>query len=237
MRNVLVTGATRGLGKELATRLVDDGYKVIGTGRNKTPPTDWPTNPRFVYASLDLAEHHTFHPFILELQKAHGPLYGLVNNAAIGVVGVLATMPETEIGTVLNTNLTGTILLTKYAVRSMLLNEEGRVLNIASIVASNGFKGYSVYAATKAGLLGFSQSLAREIGPARITVNCISPGFMSTDMTSEIDDSHLERIRKRSPLDKLATPQDVANIASLLMSKESDSITGENITVDAGGSL
>ena len=237
MRNVLVTGATRGLGKELASRLVDEGYRIIGTGRGKEPPKDWPTNPQLIYASLDLAEHDSFHSFMLELQETHGPLYGLVNNAAIGVVGVLATMHESDICKVLNTNLTGTILLTKYAVRSMLLNGEGRVLNMASIVANTGFKGYSVYAATKAGLLGFSQSLAREVGPAKITVNCVSPGFMDTDMTSEINAADLDRIRRRSPLGDLATPQDVAHIVSLLMSKESARITGENIIIDAGASL
>ncbi|MFT4641380.1 MAG: 3-oxoacyl-[acyl-carrier protein] reductase [Verrucomicrobiales bacterium] len=236
MQNVLVTGATRGLGQMLALRLVDEGYRVIGTGRGNTPPSDWPALEKLIYASLDL-EDTDFHSFILNLQETHGPLYALVNNAASGLGRVLATMHESEITKLVAVNLTSTILLTKYAIRSMLLQETGRVVNVASVIATTGFKGLSVYGATKAGLLGFTQSLAREVGAAGITVNSVSPGFMETEMTSGMGSADLERIRRRSPMKRLITPNDVAGVIKLLLSEEGANITGVDIKIDAGSSV
>ena len=236
MQNVLVTGATRGLGQMLALRLVDEGYRVIGTGRGNTPPSDWPALEKLIYASLDL-EDTDFHSFILNLQESHGPLYALVNNAASGLGRVLATMHESEITKLVAVNLTSTILLTKDAIRSMLLQETGRVVNVASVIATTGFKGLSVYGATKAGLLGFTQSLAREVGAAGITVNSVSPGFMETEMTSGMGSADLERIRRRSPMKRLITPNDVAGVIKLLLSEEGANITGVDIKIDAGSSV
>ncbi|MGY8689340.1 MAG: SDR family NAD(P)-dependent oxidoreductase, partial [Verrucomicrobiales bacterium] len=132
---------------------------------------------------------------------------------------------------------TSTILLTKYAIRSMLLQETGRVVNVASVIATTGFKGLSVYGATKAGLLGFTQSLAREVGAAGITVNSVSPGFMETEMTSGMGSADLERIRRRSPMKRLITPNDVAGVIKLLLSEEGANITGVDIKIDAGSSV
>ena len=116
----------------------------------------------------------------------------------------------------------------------MLSAREGRIINIASIIATTGFTGLSVYAATKAGLIGFTKSLAREIGKGGITVNCVSPGFMETEMTENIDPEKLDSIRRRSPLGKFATATDVANAVAFLLSDTASSITGTNLTVDAG---
>jgi 3-oxoacyl-[acyl-carrier protein] reductase len=186
---------------------------------------------------LELGNWQNHHEFVLSLDKEFGALYGIVNNAAIGLDGVLATMHETEIDNLINVNVTGTIILTKYAVRSMLRKREGRIVNIASIIASTGFNGLSVYGASKSALLGFTRSLARELGKANITVNSVSPGYMETEMTAGIKEADLERIKKRSPLGRLASTKEVARVVSLLLSPEGSGMTGIDIKVDAGSTI
>jgi len=171
---------------------------------------------------------------VVELSKRHGRIYGLVNNAAIGADGVLATMHEHDIAQSLLVNLQSPIVLTKYVSRSMLLGGGGRIINISSIIGSTGFSGLSVYAATKAGLIGFTKSLSRELGKANITVNCIAPGYMDTDMTKGIAPDKLVSIKRRSPSGKLATVGSVASSVSFLLSEGGDMINGATITVDAG---
>lgn len=237
MKTILVTGSTKGLGLALTETLLANGFRVIGTGRATTPPVDWIEHPHLAYRQLELGNYQKHHEFILSLEKEFGALYGLVNNAAIGLDGVLATVHETEIYNLINVNVTGTIVLTKYAVRSMLRNREGRIVNIASIIATTGFNGLSVYGATKSALQGFTRSLARELGKANITVNSVSPGYMETEMTAGIKDVDLERIKKRSPLRRLASTQEVANVVSLLLSSEGSGMTGIDIKVDAGSTI
>ena len=157
----------------------------------------------------------------------------MVNNAGIAFDGVLATMHATEISKILRINLEAAIVITKYACRSMLINSEGRVINISSIIASTGFNGLSVYAASKAGLEGFMRSLSRELGRSKITVNCVAPGYMETDMTSGIKGDKIDSIRRRSPLG-LAHTEDVAGAVTYLLSKDGERITGSVITVDGG---
>ncbi len=167
-KNVLVSGASRGLGREIALQLVGVGYTVIGTGRGKESPSDWPSVEGLVYASLDLAETESIREFVLGVQDRFGTLYGLVNNAALGVDGLLAMMSEADLHRGVAVNLVGTMVLTKYAVRSMLLGGVGgRVVSVTSVVAGHGAKGLSVYAATKGGLVSFSKSLAHELGMAQ----------------------------------------------------------------------
>ncbi len=239
MKNVLVTGGTRGLGLAVAERLAGEGYHVIAAGRRLSPQLadlvarDWPSG-KVEFAEMDLAQMEAIHPFVRELTGAHGPLYGLVNNAALGHDGVLATMHEREIAELVNVNVVAAIYLAKYACRSMLLERTGRIINIASIIASTGYSGLSVYAATKAALVGFTRSLAREVGKAGITVNSVSPGYMQTDMTAEMPQDKLETIRRRSPLGRLAGVQDVAEAVAFLMSERAAMITGIDMKVDAG---
>jgi 3-oxoacyl-[acyl-carrier protein] reductase len=158
----------------------------------------------------------------------------LVNNAALGYDGVLATMHDSQIGELVGVNLTATILMTKYAVRSMLLQRSGRVVNVSSIIATTGFNGLSVYAATKAALNGFSRSLARELGKAGITVNSVAPGYMQTDMTGALQGDKLESIKRRSPLGRLASVDDAAAAIAWLLGPDSSAITGTTLTIDAG---
>jgi len=240
MKIVLLTGGTRGLGLAITKDLQSRGYHVIATGRKLSPELDEIVNRssddgKVDFMKLDL-ESDDLHSFVQDVTKKHGNLYGLVNNAALGLDGVLATMHDSQIGQVLDVNVKSTIILTKYSTRSMLLTGEGRVVNISSIIANTGFKGLSVYAASKAALIGFTRSLARELGNVGITVNAIAPGYMETDMTKSIDKDKLKSIVRRSPLNRLVTTDSVASGVAYLLGPEAGMITGSTLTIDAGGS-
>jgi len=235
-QNVLITGAGRGLGLAIAERLCEQGYRVIGLSRTKSAEFDAlaeRVGDRLSFISYDLADIGGIADLMTQVTKEHGALYGLVNNAGIGADGVLATMHATEIERVLQVNLTAAITLTKFACRSMLVQKSGRIVNISSIIARTGFSGLSVYAATKAGLEGFTRSLARELGRAQITVNCVAPGYMQTEMTQGLDEEQLETIRRRSPLG-LARVQDVAGAVTYLLGPDAVRVTGTVLTVDGG---
>lgn len=241
-QRVLVTGGTRGLGLALSRQLVEAGFQVIATGRQPSSALDeLASRPasqnggKVVFEPLDLAAIDHLHQRVTAIVKAHGPLYGLVNNAAIAHDGVLATMHESQIIDI-NVNVIGTLVLTKYALRPMLLAGEGRIVNVSSVVASSGFNGLSVYAASKSALIGFTRSLARELGKARITVNAVLPGFLETEMSAGLGDAQRATIVRRSPLGQLATLNDVAGAVKYLLSPQASTITGTSITVDAGGS-
>lgn len=236
MKTILVTGATRGLGLAIARRLARDGYRVVGVGRS---PSDGfgellVESASVSYEAFDLADTSKIHDWVRDLGRRYGRFFGLVNNAAVGIDGVLATMHEQDIARALMLNLQSPIVLTKYLSRSMLIGGEGRIVNISSIIASTGFNGLAVYAASKAGLIGFSKSLARELGKAGITVNCVAPGYMETDMTQGIASDRLDAIKRRSPTGRLATADDVAGAVAYLMGDDGRMITGTTITVDGG---
>lgn len=239
-KRILVTGGTRGLGLAICTRLKREGYHVIAAGRNSSEGLSALLSPeegspgQIHFERLDLADFATIHETVTAISKKHGHLYGLVNNAAMAHDGVLATMHDSQIERLIDVNVTGTILVTKYAIRGMLLGGEGRVVNIASIIANTGFNGLSVYGASKAALIGFTRSLARELGKARISVNAVLPGYMQTDMSSGLDDEQLAAITRRSPLGQLVDVADVAGTVNFLLSPEGAMITGTTITVDAG---
>jgi len=158
----------------------------------------------------------------------------LVNNAGIGTAGVLAMMREEQIEALTNLNVNAPIILTKYCVRSMMVERKGRVVNISSIVGSTGFSGLSAYSATKAALLGFTGSLAREVGPLGITVNAIAPGFIKTEMTRDLGNEQRGQIARRSALGRLAEAGDIAAAVEYLLSERAKNITGTTITIDAG---
>ncbi|ERT13833.1 SDR family NAD(P)-dependent oxidoreductase [Photorhabdus temperata] len=234
---VLVTGATRGLGLAIANRLLLSGYNVIASGRKKTPELELLQNEfshNLFFEQFDLSDTHAIKFFISTLVKKYGRLYGLINNAALGHDGVLATMHESQITELIKVNIEAPILLTKYASRCMLINQKGRIINISSIIANTGFNGLSVYGASKSALNGLTKSLSRELGKANITVNSVSPGYMSTDMTSGLQEEKLASIVRRSPMKKLASPDDVAHAVVYLLSDGANLVTGTILTVDAG---
>jgi 3-oxoacyl-[acyl-carrier protein] reductase len=238
MRTVVVTGVSRGLGLAIATRMAADGYKVVGMSRNKGGAYEELMSRlpgQVEFQPLDLSDIDSIAGVARETTKKSGPVYALVNNAGIGLDGVLATMLQTDIDRVFRTNLLGPITLTKHIMRSMLSKREGRIVNVSSIVASTGFHGLSVYAATKAGLEGFTRSLSREAGKRNITVNCVAPGYMETEMMAGFPSEKLESLRRRAPLG-LPHPEHVAGAISYLLKPEACTITGTVLTIDGGSS-
>lgn len=237
MKLVVITGATRGLGLATARQAISDGYKVVGIGRTPTDAFNQlleEHSEQLAFVPFDFSNLTEIHQLATHISKTYGRPWALINNAALGHDGVLATLHEKDIGQLIKINVEAPILLTKYLLRPMLINQQGRIINISSIIASTGFSGLSVYGATKAAMSGFTKSLAREVGKAGITVNTIAPGYMETDMTSGLEGEKLESIRRRSPLGHLATATDVAQAISYLLSEKAANITGTTITVDAG---
>ena len=163
-----------------------------------------------------------------------GPLTGLVNNAAVGTDGILALMHTSQIEQLVRLNTISPIVLTKYVVRSMLSEGSGRIVNIASIIGFTGYRGLSVYGATKASMLGFTRSLAREVGGHGVNVNAVAPDFIYTDMTRTLDDEQRGQVARRSALQRLPDVADVANAVEFLLGEKARSITGTVLTVDAG---
>ncbi len=240
VKTVLVTGATRGLGLAIAARLQREGYRVIATVRKETAEINQLCTHReadmgeVFFCPFDLSRTDLIHEFVRSVTGQYGPLYGLVNNAALGLDGVLATMHDSQIAQLIEVNVLSAILMTKYASRSMLMQGCGRIVNISSIISFTGFNGLSVYAATKSAMMGFTRSLARELGKAGVTVNAIAPGYMETAMTGGLRADQLESIRRRSPSARLTTVEDVAGGVFFLLSDDARSITGTTLTIDAG---
>ncbi|MDE2350038.1 MAG: SDR family NAD(P)-dependent oxidoreductase [Gammaproteobacteria bacterium] len=240
MRNVVITGASRGLGLAMARAVADAGFRVIAVARKDSAELGAAraeeANGRgaIEFRAADLSDLASIHPFVRALCADFGPLWGLVNNAGIGTAGVLGLMRDDDIEAVVRLNTLAPIMLTKYVARSMMSERSGRIVNVSSIVASTGYAGLSVYSATKASLIGFTRSLARELGQLGITVNAIAPGFIDTDMTKELTGAERERIARRSALRRMAEPQDVAGAVAFLLSEAGRNITGTVMTIDAG---
>ena len=241
MRNVLVTGASRGLGLGIACTLAAEGYRVLAVARTEgealtraIAEAEWAGAGAVHFQAFDLETLDAIPDLVRGLTKAHGPLYGLVNNAGLGTEGVLATMPAPAIERLVRLNVTAPMLLAKQAVRSMMSAGSGRIVNMSSIVATTGYHGLSVYAATKAAMTGFTHSLAREVGPLGITVNAVAPGFVATDMTAGLGAEGMARVARRAALKRLPEVDDVAHAVAYLMSEKARNVTGTTLTVDAG---
>ena len=241
MRNVIVTGGSRGLGLGIALRLRDAGYRAIIVARKESREiaADRGTPSPLHFWPCDLAEIDALSDLVKRIRADLGSIYGLVNNAGIGTSGVLANMRSRDIERLVRLNTVSPIVLAKHVARAMMADgaklSGGRIVNISSIVATTGFSGLSVYSATKASLIGFTKSLARELGPLGITVNAVAPGFVDTAMTGEMGHGDRERVRRRSALGHLAEIEDVANAVTFLVSDKARNITGTVLTVDAGG--
>ncbi len=238
MKTILVTGASRGLGLSIAERLLEANpdHRVVGVSRSTPPEMTALTErygTRFQAVAFDLEAVDDIPELVRDLTGQHGAFWGLVNNAGLGLGGVLATMHKTDIEKMMTINLTAPILLTKFLSRGMLSAREGRIVNISSIIANTGFNGLAAYAATKAGLEGLTRSLSRELGKRGITVNCVAPGFLETEMTAGYDVHQMASIRRRATLG-LAPTTEVAAAVAHLLGDDAAHITGTVMTVDGG---
>ncbi|HEY6259934.1 MAG TPA: SDR family NAD(P)-dependent oxidoreductase [Xanthobacteraceae bacterium] len=240
-RNVLVTGGSRGLGLAIARRLAAAGYGVVAVARAMSDQlagamrengNSRPGSLDFV--AFDLGETHGIAQLARTVRKQFGPLYGLVNNAAVGTDGLLANMRDSKIEELLRVNTLAPIMLSKYVARAMMADGGGRIVNVASIIGFTGFSGLSVYGATKASMIGFTRSLAREVGRLGINVNAVAPGFLDTAMTAGMEDDQRQQVARRSALRRLVDVDDVADAVEFLMGDKAKSITGTVLTVDAG---
>ncbi len=241
MRNVLVTGGSRGLGLAISMKLAAAGYNAIALARTESreltaaiAASQRSGAPTLHFVPFDLEDIGAMPQLVTKLRRSFGPLWGLVNNAATGEGGALSLMHASRIEHMVRLNTLSPMVLTKYVVRAMMADGGGRIVNVASIVGFTGYSGLSVYAATKASMLGFTRSLAREVGRMGVNVNAVAPGFLDTEMTQELDEAQRAQIARRSALRKLPAVADVAEAVEFLLGDRSGSITGTVLTVDAG---
>ena len=241
MRTVIVTGGSRGLGLGIVRRLICEGYCAIAVARHmndqlaSTIEHAEQTRPGSIhFLPFDLGDVQEIPNFVKKLRKEFGPIHGLVNNAGLGTDGALAMMHNTQIERLIRMNTLSHIVLTKYVVRHMMADGGGRIVNVASIVGFTGYSGLSVYSATKASLIGFTRSLAREVGRLGVNVNAVAPGFLDTEMTQGLDVERRAQVARRSALHRFPEVDDVANAVEFLLGPKAKNITGTVLTVDAG---
>ena len=241
LRSVLVTGGSRGLGLAIAQKLAAVDYRVIAVARKKSEDlitasaeADRAGRGALLFVPFDLGKIEEIPNFVRALRKEFGPLFGLVNNAALGHGNALALMHNTQIEELVRVNTLSPIMLTKYVVRNMMSDGVGRIVNVASIIGFTGYSGLSAYAATKASMIGFTRSLAREVGRLGITVNAVAPGFLATEMTHGLSEEQREQIVRRTALRRLTEVEDVANAVEYLLGENARNISGTVLTVDAG---
>ena len=234
-KNILITGASGGIGRELVKKFVSLGGNVVGSG-TKTEKLDLIKKkyPNIKVKRFDISEHSRIEDFIDNVSLELGGLDILINNAGTNVDNLSLRMKEEEWKKVIDINLTSTFLLTKYAIKKMLKNKFGRVVNITSVVGHTGNLGQSNYAASKSGIIGMSKSLAIEYARKNITVNCVSPGFIVSDMTMNIAEKVKAFLTSKIPMGKLGTGEDVSNCVAFLSSEQASYVTGETIHVNGG---
>lgn len=234
----LITGSTRGIGKAIAVAFAKEGATVVITGRNKETAEIVAENIKNEFGvdaygfQLDLSGD--IKNVWKDIEKTVGKVDILVNNAGITKDTLFIRMKEEDWNSVIETNLTGTFKITQLAVKGMIKKKWGRVINITSIVGFTGNIGQVNYSTTKAGLVGFTKSLAKELAPRNITVNSVAPGFIETDMTDVLPTEIKENYLKQIPLGRFGQPEDVANVVLFLASEKASYITGETIHVNGG---
>jgi len=232
----LVTGASRGIGKAIAEKLLAEGATVIGTA---TTEAGAEKISEYLGTSgkgmcLNVADADSVTSVIKQITTDFGDVSILVNNAGITRDNLLMMMKEEQWDDIMQTNLTSIYRTSKAVIRKMMKARKGRIINIASVVGSTGNPGQTNYSAAKAGMLGFTKSLAREIGSRNITVNAVAPGFIDTDMTRELAEEQKEALIKQIPLNRLGAPADIANTVAFLAGPDSGYITGETLHVNGG---
>ena len=239
-KNAVVTGATRGIGREIAFTLAKNGANVAINYRTLNEDVErlieelksYGTN--IVAVKCDISDEEEVKNFIAESKKQLGSIDILINNAGITKDGLLMRMKEKDFSDVLDVNLKGTFITTRETASIMMKQRHGKIINISSVVGVIGNAGQCNYAASKAGVIGFSKSVARELASRNITVNVVAPGFINTDMTGVLPEKVKESMLQGIPLKRIGDPKDIANVVLFLASDLSNYITGQVINVDGG---
>jgi 3-oxoacyl-[acyl-carrier protein] reductase len=236
-RIALVTGASRGIGQAIAKRLANEGYLVIGTATSEkgaAAVNDYLHELGGAGRVLNVQDAEQINQLFDSIEKEFGNVQVLVNNAGITQDGLLMRMDDNAWERVLDVNLTSVFRTSKRAIKGMMKARQGRIINITSVVAAMGNAGQTNYTASKAGIEGFTRSLAREIGSRQITVNCVAPGFIDTDMTKDLDEVLIQSMLNAVPLARLGKPEDIAAAVNFLASEEAGYITGTVLDVNGG---
>ena len=235
-RTALVTGASRGIGKSIAGRLADDGFFVVGTSTTDSGVENiegW-LGDRGIGLMMRVEDSALVEASVQRIFERCGDVSVLINNAGITRDSLLVRMKDDEWDDVIETNLAGTFRLCKSVLRSMIKARWGRIVNVGSVVGRMGNPGQTNYAASKAGIEGFTRALAQEVGSRGITVNCVAPGFIDTDLTAELGDAQVDNLTATIPLGRIGSPRDVASAVSFLVSEDAGYITGETLNVNGG---
>lgn len=230
--NVFISGASRGIGKDIALLFANNGYKVIGTSRSDFSIDDNLDN--FIPLKLDITSRNDIKDCFDYLKSENLLPNILINNAGITADQIFMRMKDEDWDNVIETNLTGTFNLSKIFIKNMIKNKSGRIINISSVSGLMGNPGQVNYASSKAALTGFTKSLAKEVGSRNITVNSVAPGYIDTDMTSFLDNDAKEKIINNIPLGRIGVTSDISELVMFLASDEASYITGQTILVDGG---
>jgi 3-oxoacyl-[acyl-carrier protein] reductase len=237
-RNILISGGSKGLGEGIVDYLLSETKHNVATfSRNKTPfirKCEKKYGKRFLYEEIDLNQTRAVETFVAKVQKTWKTIDALINNAGVAGEGVLPIFPDQDIDRIIDINLKSTIRLTRAVSRLMLQQKSGSIMNISSILGMRGYNGLSVYSASKAGLIGFTQSLARELGRRSIRVNAIAPGYFETEMSATLSAGQKDQIIRRTPLGRLGTIRDIVPLVHYLISDDSAFITGHTFVIDGG---
>ena len=231
-KNIFISGASRGIGKTMAEHFAKSNFNVVGTSRNNFKFDNDLEN--LFPIKLDVTSRNDVKDCFDQLKSKNLLPDILINNAGITADQLFLRMSDDDWDNVINTNLTGTYNLTKIFLKNMIKNKFGRIINISSISGLMGNPGQVNYSSSKAALNGFTKSLAKEVGSRNITVNCVAPGFIDTNMTSYIGDNERNEILKQIPLNKFGLPEDISKLVMFLMSDEASYITGQTISIDGG---
>ena len=235
-KNIIITGASGGIGNSIVEKLYDNGANILATGTREEKLEELKKKFNNIkILKFDISRHEKIEEFIDSATEAlGGSLDCIVNNAGITKDNLTIRMSLEEWTKVININLTSTFLMCKYSIKKMLKNKYGKIINITSVVGHTGNVGQANYTASKAGIVAMSKSLAIEYAKKKINVNCISPGFISTPMTDQIDEKHKEAIISKIPSNRLGKPEDIANAVTFLASDQADYINGETLHVNGG---
>ena len=229
-----ITGVSRGIGLELAKCFLNDGYFVIGTSRSEFNLHEALDSEKCLHLSLDVTDRDQASSCMEKLKDEDIVPNVLINNAGITRDQLFLRMKDEDWDDVIDSNLTSVFNMTKLFIKSMVKNRSGKIINISSVAGLMGNPGQVNYSASKAGLGGFTRALAKEVATRNITVNCIAPGFIETDMTNHFKDDELNKILNQIPANKMGSPKHIAALALFLASSKADYITGQTISVDGG---